>query len=110
MRRNAIAYEALWLISCYGVSFLLLGFLIGYRVFLHNPLDIQMHNTYFVISNTLATLPLFVIIALVVASARMIAAPLRTPYTQVVWWLLGPIVLVSVLLIALIANKVVNKF
>jgi hypothetical protein len=108
MRCNAIAYEALWLISCYGVSFLLLGFLIGYRIFLHNPLDIQMHNTYFVISNTLATLPLFLIIALVVTSARMIAAPLRTPCTRVVLWLLGTIVLVSVLLIVLIANKVIK--
>ena len=108
MRRKAVATEALWLLGCYGVSFLLLGYLIGYRIFLCNPLDIQMHNTYFVLTNTLATLPLFLVVAFVVTSARAIAKPLRTRYTWMVVLLLSMLLLLSIVLIVLISKKVIR--
>lgn len=68
-------------------------------------LDIQMHNTYFVFSNALVTLLLFVVIALVVTSARSIAAPLRTRYTWVVLLLCGAIVALPIGLILLVKKR-----
>jgi hypothetical protein len=108
MRLKAAYIEALCLVGCYLASFLLLGALIGYRIFLHNPLDIQMHNTYFVLHNTVATLPIFLIVALVVTGARTIAEPLRTRYTWAVLLLLGLVVVLVILLIILIANKIIR--
>jgi hypothetical protein len=108
MRLKAAAIEALCLIGCYVASFLLLGALIGYRIFLHNPLDIQMHNTYFVLHNTIATLPLFLIVALIVTGARAIAEPLRTRYTWAILLLLGMVAMLAILLIVLIANKIIR--
>jgi len=108
MHLKAVYMEALCLIGCYVVSFLLLGTLIGYRVFLHNPLDIQMHNTYFVLHNTVATLPLFLLIALVVTGTRAVANSLRTRYTRAILLLLGATVLLLVLLTVLVAKKVLR--
>ena len=108
MRLKAIKTELLWLLSCYLLVFVLYGIMAGSWLFWQSTLDIQMHNTYFVISNTIATLPLFVVVTLVVTSARIIGEPLRTRYTWVLLLLLGAIALLSVLLIALIANKILK--
>jgi len=96
MQLKAVKTEALWLLSCYALVFVLYGFVAGSWRFWQSTLDIQMHNTYFVISNAQMTVPFFVLAALVVTSARAIAAPLRTPYTWVVLVVLG---LVMVLLV-----------
>ncbi|RZK14141.1 MAG: hypothetical protein EOO56_25570 [Hymenobacter sp.] len=71
-------------------------------------LDIQLHNTYFVVRNAEATLLLFLLVALVVTSARAIAAPLRTRYTWVVLLVTGTPVALSILLIILIKNKIIG--
>jgi len=108
MRLNAIKTEALWLLGCYLLVLMLYGVMAGSWSFWQGTLDIQMHNTYFVISNALATLPFFVVVALVVTSARAIAAPLRTRYTWIVLLLLSGLVLLSILLIVLIKSKMVG--
>jgi hypothetical protein len=108
MRLQAVKTEALWLLGCYALSFLLFGVLSGSWVFWRSTLDIQMHNTYFVISKMQAILPLFWVLALVITSARAIAAPLRTRYTWVVLLVLGTVVILLILLAVLLANKLIK--
>jgi len=108
MRLKAIRTEVLWLLSCYVLVFVLYGILAGSWLFWQSTLDIQMHNTYFVINNAQATLPLFVVMALVVTSARIIAAPLRTRYTWVVLLLLGTIMGLIIMLILVVAKKIIK--
>lgn len=108
MRLSAVKTEALWLLSCYLLAFLLYGVLIGSWRFWLGTLDIQMHNTYFVISNMQAIVPLFWVLALVVTSARAIAAPLRTRYTWVVLLVLGAVVALLIALIVLVSNKLIK--
>jgi hypothetical protein len=108
MHLKAARTEVLWLVGCYAVSFLLLGVLAGSWFFWQSTLDIQMHNTYFVVSNTLATVPLFLVVALVVTGTRAIAEPLRTQYTWAVLLLLGLAVMLIILFIVLIAKKILR--
>ncbi len=108
MRRKASWVEALWLLGCYLLSFVLYGVLAGSWLFWQGTLDIQLHNTYFVVSHLQVILVLFWVLALVVTSARAIAAPLRTRYTWVVLLILGLVVALVVLIIILIANKIIR--
>ena len=108
MRLKAIRTEIIWLLSCYALVFVLYGLVTGVWKLWQGTLDIQMHNTYFVISHTLATVPLFAVVTLVVTGARAIAAPLRTRYTWVILLLLGTLVLLSVLFIVLISKNIIK--
>ena len=91
--------EIAWLLGSWAISFGLLGWLIGFNQLWVKQLDIQMHNTYFVFGNFHVTVLLFLLVALVVTSARAIAAPLRTRYTWVVLLLLGTPFLLGILLV-----------
>jgi hypothetical protein len=70
------ATEIAWLLGSWAFSYLLVGVLLGYfspqgyRLFWTHPLDVQMHNTYFVLDVFSATLPFFGITSLLVASVR----------------------------------------
>ena len=108
MRLKAIRTELLWLLSCYALVFVLYGILVGSWPFWQGTLDIQMHNTYFVVSHAVATLPFFLVVALVVTSARIIGEPLRTRYTWVVLLSLSTLVLLIILFIVLIAKKILK--
>jgi hypothetical protein len=108
MRLRAVRTEALWLLGCYLLAFVLVGVLVGSWRFWQGTLDIQMHNTYFVISNMLVTLVLFWVLAVVVTGARAIAAPLRTRYTWVVLLVFGSVVVLLAVLTFMIANKILK--
>ncbi len=108
MRLKAIRTEALWLLGCYAVAFLLVRVLTGFWVFGQSTLDIQLHNTYFILDNMWAILPLFVPVALAVTGARAIAEPLRTRYTWLVLLLLCGLALLIILFIMPIATKIIH--
>jgi len=97
----------LWLLGCYLLSFVLYGVMAGSWLFWQGTLDIQMHNTYFVVSHLHAVILLFWVLTLVVTSARAIAAPLRTRYTWVVLLVFGLVVLLLVGSSMLVATKVI---
>jgi TRAP-type C4-dicarboxylate transport system permease small subunit len=105
VRLKAIKTELLWLLSCYVLVLGIYRIMAGSWRFWQGTLDIQMHNTYFVFSNVHVTVLLFLLVALVVTSARAIAAPLRTRYTWVVLLLLGTPFLLGILLIISIKKK-----
>ncbi|MBJ6145978.1 hypothetical protein JAO77_21455 [Hymenobacter sp. BT559] len=106
MRLKAIRVELLWLLSCYALVMVIYGLLTGIWSIWQGTLDIQMHNTYFVINHALATVPLFVVIAWVVTSARAIVAPLRTRYTWAVLLLLNALMVLIILLIVMIKKSI----
>lgn len=68
--------ELAWLFGSWAFSYLLVGVLLGYsspqgyQLLWVSPLEIQMHNTYFVLDVFSATLPFFLLTALVVTSIR----------------------------------------
>ena len=51
--------------------------------------DIQMHNTYFVMSTAVATLPLFLVFASAITSLRLLVGVGRNAVTKVVAGTLG---------------------
>jgi len=108
MRGQAIKTECFWLLGCFLLAFLLYGMLVGFWTLWRGTLDIQMHNTYFVVSHLHAVVLLFWVLTLVVTSARAIAAPLRTRYTWVVLLVFGLVLLLLVGIAALVANKVLR--
>lgn len=108
MRRKAIKTEVLWLLGCAALVLAMYRVLAGSWLFWQGTLDIQLHNTYIVLGNAHLTGLLFLLVALVVTSARTIATPLRTPYTWVVLLSLGMPLLLVVLLIIVIKNELVS--
>jgi hypothetical protein len=65
--------ELAWLLGSWAFSWLLLGSLFGFNYFWRGPLDIQMHNTYFVTSMWLLTGFLFLFIATISTGIRVMA-------------------------------------
>jgi hypothetical protein len=108
MRRKAIKTEGLWLLGCAALVLAMYRVLAGSWLFWQGTLDIQLHNTYIVLGNAHLTGLLFSLVALVVTSARAIAAPLRTPYTWVVLLLLSMPLLLVVLLVIYIKNNIAS--
>lgn len=108
MRGQAIKTEAFWLLGCFSLAYLLYGTLVGFWSLWRGTLDIQMHNTYFVVSHLHAVLLLFWVLTLVVTSARAIAAPLRTRYTWVVLLVFGLVALLLVGSSMLVAAEVIR--
>jgi len=105
VRLKAIKTEGLWLLGCYVLVLGIFRIMMGSWRFWQGTLDIQMHNTYFVFGNFHVTVLLFLLVALVVTSARAIAAPLRTRYTWVVLLVLGTPFLLGIFLIISIKKK-----
>jgi hypothetical protein len=94
-----VLIELAWLTGCFVLSFLATGALVGYQPVLPGGvLDIQMHNTYFVLSWWLALLPLFLAAATPLTLVRAAQARFAQRSTNVV---LGALLLVWLLLGAL---------
>ncbi len=108
MRGPAIKKEVLWLLGCYLLAYLVYGTLVGFWSLWQGTLDIQMHNTYFVVSHLHVVFLLFWVLTLAVTSGRAIAAPLRTRYTWVVLLVFGLVALLLIGSILLAANKVIR--
>ncbi|RZL14099.1 MAG: hypothetical protein EOO62_06375 [Hymenobacter sp.] len=76
MRQNSSEYvtiaaiEIAWLLGSWAISFGLLGLVVGFSRLAAGPLDIQMHNQYFVLSVGYAVFPIFVFVATVVTVVR----------------------------------------
>ncbi|MGI4737892.1 MAG: hypothetical protein ACRYG7_22215 [Janthinobacterium lividum] len=76
MRLQAAAYakhallEIAWLLGSWAISFGLLGWLIGFNHLGARQLDIQLHNTYFVLPPWAVALPFFTLFATSFTSIR----------------------------------------
>jgi hypothetical protein len=97
---KSVSIEVAWLVSCYVVAFLMVLNLVR-----NPPLDIQMHNTYFVLSRSYLTTPLFAAIASAATAVRLATSRWRTGYTKVVMIGLILLWLFMVLIIAWIAIR-----
>ena len=84
-----ILIEVAWLLGSWAISFGLLGWLIGFKQLGARQLDIQMHNTYFVLPLWAAALPFFTFFATIITSMRAISARFRQRSTLVVLGVLG---------------------
>jgi DMSO/TMAO reductase YedYZ heme-binding membrane subunit len=65
-----ISVELAWLLGSWAFSFVLLGLVVGFNRLAAGPLDIQMHNQYFVLSTGYAVFPIFVFVATIVTVVR----------------------------------------
>jgi hypothetical protein len=74
-----IIVEAAWLLAYWALAFLFAGWMLGFRHLSQETLDIQMHNTYFVVPGMLAPLPIFLLEATLVTGIRMLANSRRDP-------------------------------
>jgi len=94
-----VILELAWLAGCLVLSFLATGALVGYQtVSPGGTLDIQMHNTYFVLSWWLMLLPLFLAAATPLTLVRAAQARFAQRSTNAV---LGVLALIWLLLGAL---------
>ena len=75
--------EFAWLLCGWAFSFVVTGFLVGYRL-LWQGFDIQLHNTYFVLTTGSAMLPLFLLFATVITCFRALHDDFRLVATKVV--------------------------
>ena len=76
---KAFGTELGWLAGSYAAAFWALWAL-GVR----STLDIQMHNTYFVLSAPVAAVPVFAGLAAIGTAGRLATGHFRTPYTTAV--------------------------
>jgi hypothetical protein len=76
---KALGTELVWLAGSYAAAFGALWAL-GVR----STLDIQMHNTYFVLSAPVAAVPVFAGLAAIGTAGRLASGRFRTPYTTAV--------------------------
>ena len=76
-----VGVELAWLVGSYALAFWGVKLLLGYSAHEVNTLDIQMHNTYFVLSVPVLAPPLFLAIASVTTAVRLASGRFRTPYT-----------------------------
>jgi len=86
--RNTLI-EIAWLLGSWAISFGLLGWVIGFNKLGASQLDIQMHNTYFVLPPWVVALPFFAFFATIVAGVRAVKARFRQRSTLVVLAMLG---------------------
>lgn len=96
--KNALV-EIAWLAGCYALSFPATRVLLGSWVMPWKILDIQMHNTYFVLPGWVGLLPLFLAAATPLTLVRAAQARFAQRSTNValgalllVWLLLGALV------------------
>ncbi|GAB3638081.1 hypothetical protein GCM10027422_36710 [Hymenobacter arcticus] len=67
---TSISVELAWLLGSWAFSFVLLGLVVGFGRLAAGPLDIQLHNRYFMLSVGYAVFPIFVVVATVVTAVR----------------------------------------
>ena len=65
-----LATKGAWLLGSWTFSLAALGGLPGFDHLFSGPLDMQLHNTYFVLNTGYATLPIFAIVATLVTIVR----------------------------------------
>lgn len=103
-RAKLFAIEIAWLLGSWAISYVLVGILVSYsstldyQLFWPTPLDIQLHNTYFVLGIFEATLPFFLLIALLATSIRVLLGGFRQAATIT----LGGLVLLLLVAAALV--------
>jgi hypothetical protein len=71
------SYEIAWLLGNWAFSWLLLSLLLGFGYLTQPQLEIQMHNTYFVLQPLLLTMLVWLPVATVVTGVRVLAAAFR---------------------------------
>jgi hypothetical protein len=81
--------EIAWLLGSWAISFGWLGWIIGFKQLWARQLDIQMHNTYFVLPPWAAALPLFLFTATSSTSMRVTATRFRRRSTLLVFGILA---------------------
>jgi hypothetical protein len=81
--------EIAWLLGSWAISFGLLGWLIGYKQLWVRQLDIQMHNTYFVLPPWAVALPFFAFFATIITGVRAVVLRFRRRSTWLVLAMLG---------------------
>ena len=87
---RAFITELAWLAGCYVLAGLAMGALLGYRLVLPGGVvDIQLHNTYFVLSWWLVVLPLFLVVASPLTLGRAARGRFARPSTNVALGVLG---------------------
>ena len=94
-------YEIAWLLGSWAFSWLLLSQLLGYNYLWHPQLDIQVHNTYFVLQPLLITTLVFLPVATIVTGVRVLTAAFRRFGPNAILLSLSGVWTLLVLLIAL---------
>jgi len=84
-----VLVEIAWLLGSWAISFGLLGWAIGFNQMGARQLDIQLHNTYFVLPPWALGLPIFAFFATILTSVRAFKTRFRQRATLVVLLLLG---------------------
>ncbi|MDJ0366023.1 hypothetical protein QMK33_12740 [Hymenobacter sp. H14-R3] len=86
---TSISVELAWLLGSWAFSFALLGVVFGFGRLAAGPLDIQLHNRYFMLTAGYATFPVFVLVATVVTVVRGVLVRFRQDSIKAVLGLLG---------------------
>jgi hypothetical protein len=86
-----IVTEIAWLLGSWAFSYVVLGMAVGFNYLAAGPLDIQMHNTYFVLSTGYAVFPIFILVATVVTVVRGVVAGFKHNSIKVVLGLLASV-------------------
>lgn len=89
---NALFTELAWLLGSWAFSLLVLGRAIGYEKLLAATLDIQMHNTYFVLSPLILSIPLLTVTMVVQTGLRRFLKKSQSRFTG---WLFGISLLIT---------------
>ena len=103
---KSIVIELAWLLGSWAFSFGAVNLMVGLPMLPSGVVDIQMHNTYFVMSTTVAALPFFLILASAITTLRLLAGARRNALTMGIagtlslCWLL----VASGILVAFLAN------
>ncbi|MBH8556914.1 hypothetical protein [Hymenobacter negativus] len=94
-------HEIAWLLGSWAFSWLLLSLLMGFNYLWQPKLDIQMHNTYFVLPPLLLTTLVWLPVATVVTGVRVLTSAFRNSGPNSVLVILVGIWTLFTLLIAL---------
>ena len=86
---KTLLIEFAWLLGSWAFSFLVVGELIGYGTLWNGPIDVQLHNTYFVLTTATAVLPFFVVVALLTTTIRAVSSRLQNRSTNAILVILG---------------------
>lgn len=84
-----ISVEIAWLLGSWAISFVLLGLVVGFSRLAAGPLDIQLHNRYFMLSVGYAVFPIFVVVATIVTVVRGALGRFKSNTIKAVLGLLG---------------------
>lgn len=101
-----ILLEIAWLLGSWAISFGLLGWFIGFKLLGLKQLEIQLHNTYFVMPPWAAALPFLVPVATAVTLVRGAIARFKPASSKIVLGLLSAGWVCLVLLLVMLLKGV----